>query len=76
MNLSMGLSWRQKTYIFVAATAITGGYFLGITHDIFGFLLEPLISYKLDFFPLLSIKNLLGILLLWLALSIAFHQVD
>lgn len=72
----MGLDWRQKTWIFVGVTAITGGYFLGITHDVFGFILDPLIAWKLDFFPLISAKNVIGALLLWLALSIGFHQVD
>lgn len=76
VSISMGLTWQQKTYIFVAVTVITGGYFLQITHDIFGFFLDPLINWKLDIFPLISVKNLLGALLLWLALAIGFHQVD
>lgn len=76
VNISMGLTWQQKTYIFVGVTAIAGGYFLQITHDIFGFLLDPFIAWKLDFFPLISVKNILGALLLWLALAIGFHQVD
>lgn len=75
INLRIG-NWQTNTIISVAVTIIAGGYFLGITHDIFSFVLDPLINYKLDFFPILSVKNALGAGLLWLALKIGLHQVD
>ena len=75
LNLRIG-TWQTNSIISVGITLISGAYFLGFTHDIFSFILDPLINYKIDFFPILSIKNLLGAGLLWLALKIGLHQVD
>lgn len=65
------LSWRQKQYIFTATAVLTGLYLLDITNELVGWIFE----YKLDFFPILSVKNVIGILSLWLAIAIIYQQV-
>ncbi len=60
------IGWTATYYLFVSAIVVTGAYLLEPTNDIVKFFVE----FKLDFFPIISIKSFLGIIMLILSYKI------
>jgi len=60
------IGWTATYYLFVFSIVIAGAYLFEPTNEIIRFFVE----FKLDFFPMISIRNILGLILFVLSYKI------
>lgn len=65
-NNIMLIGWTATYYLFVSAIVATGAYLFEPTNEIIRFFVD----FRLDFFPIISIRNALGIIMFILSYKI------
>ena len=66
------LGWAKKHWLFVIAFGLAGIYLFQFTSEIVSWL----VSYKLDDFPFISVKNTIGVVFMLFAILLYLNQVD
>ena len=73
--MSLGLErigWRGRRYLFLPVVILAAMYLMDITNP----LVNSIFLFKLEGAEILSVKNIVGVILAYLAVAIYYRQVE